>query len=324
LKRLCFAGVRLFTLSARPSNPRRVSTIYGNWRRGTGVLNNELYIGKLVWNRQTFIKDPETGKQQARLNPPGEWIVQGVRDLHIIDDRLWEQVKTRQLHTRHLLTHDDAGVRSERARRPVYLLSNLLRCGNCGGGFSKISQHHYGCSNARNRGTCGNLLTIRRDVLEASVLSGLRTHLMAPELVKEFVAEYHRELNRLNGARESDGLRTREELDRVERHLRALIEAIKEGLRTPSMKDELLALEAQKARLQSEIERPRRRCHGSIPHWPRFTGTRSSGCKTSSTGQSSARRPQKRFAVSSMKCGSSPRTSGWRSSSPATWPASWR
>ena len=33
-------------------------------------------------------------------------------------------------------------------------------CGACGGGFSKVSQHHYGCSNARNRGTCGNLLTI--------------------------------------------------------------------------------------------------------------------------------------------------------------------
>jgi len=42
------------------------STIYGNWRRGTGVLNNELYVGQLVWNRQRFIKDPTTGKRQAR------------------------------------------------------------------------------------------------------------------------------------------------------------------------------------------------------------------------------------------------------------------
>jgi site-specific DNA recombinase len=48
------------------------STIYGNWRRGTGVLNNEFYVGKLVWNRQTFIKDPTTGKRQPRLNPVEE------------------------------------------------------------------------------------------------------------------------------------------------------------------------------------------------------------------------------------------------------------
>ena len=131
------------------------------------MLNNELYTGKLVWNRQTFVKDPETGKRQARLNPPDKWIVQDVPHLRIVDGQLWTEVKARQHQTRRVLTHDEAGIRSERARRPAYLLSNLLRCGDCGGGFSKVSQHHYGCSNARNRGTCNNLLTIRRDVLEA-------------------------------------------------------------------------------------------------------------------------------------------------------------
>jgi len=95
---------------------------------------------------------------------------------------------------RQALTHDGAGIRSERARRPIYLLSNLLRCGVCGGGFSNVSNERYGCSAARNRGTCDNRITIRRDVLEASVLSGLKTHLMQPELVKEFIAECHREL----------------------------------------------------------------------------------------------------------------------------------
>ncbi len=132
------------------------STIYGNWRRGTGVLNNELYTGKLVWNRQSFIKDPATGKRQARPNPSDEWVTQDVPDLRIVDDQLWNEVKARQLRVRHTLTHDNVGVRSERVRRPVYLLSNLLKCGACGGGFSKVSLHHYGCSNARNRGTCNN------------------------------------------------------------------------------------------------------------------------------------------------------------------------
>jgi hypothetical protein len=65
-------------------------------------------------------------------------------------------------------------------------------------------------------------------------------------LVTEFVADYHRELNRLHGARESDRVRKREELDRVQRQLRTIIDAIKEGFRTPSMKNELLALEKHK------------------------------------------------------------------------------
>ncbi len=44
------------------------STIYGNWRRGTGILNNELYIGHMVWNRQRHVKDPFTGRRQAKPN----------------------------------------------------------------------------------------------------------------------------------------------------------------------------------------------------------------------------------------------------------------
>jgi len=68
--------------------------------------------------------------------------------------------------------------------------------GACGGGFSKISQSHYGCSTARNKGTCDNLLTVRRDQLEATILEGLKHQLMHPELVAAFVDKFRREMNR--------------------------------------------------------------------------------------------------------------------------------
>src|SRR6266478_3851946 len=62
------------------------STIYGNWRRGTGILNNELYIGRLVWNRQRFIKDPTTGRRLGRVNPENDWVVENIEELRIIDN----------------------------------------------------------------------------------------------------------------------------------------------------------------------------------------------------------------------------------------------
>jgi site-specific DNA recombinase len=71
------------------------STIHGNWRRGTGILNNELYVGRLIWNRQQFVKDPHTGWRQARLNPEAKWIVENVSHLRIVDDQLWNLVKER-------------------------------------------------------------------------------------------------------------------------------------------------------------------------------------------------------------------------------------
>src|SRR5262249_35517147 len=74
--------LRIFTEFANGKSPRRIaldlnkegidgpqgagwgaSTINGNAARGTGILNNELYIGRLVWNRLQYVKDPRTGKR---------------------------------------------------------------------------------------------------------------------------------------------------------------------------------------------------------------------------------------------------------------------
>lgn len=52
------------------------SIISGNWRRGTGILSNEAYFGRLAWNRQCYVKDPATAKRQALE----ERVVAGLRD----------------------------------------------------------------------------------------------------------------------------------------------------------------------------------------------------------------------------------------------------
>ena len=58
------------------------TTIRGHHARGTGVLRNELYIGKMVWNRLRYVKDPRTGRRVSRVNPAGEWVVKDVRPPH--------------------------------------------------------------------------------------------------------------------------------------------------------------------------------------------------------------------------------------------------
>lgn len=64
------------------------STINGNRVRGTGILNNELYVGRLVWNRLTYIKDPDTGKRRSRARAADEKVAVEVLDLRIIDQAL--------------------------------------------------------------------------------------------------------------------------------------------------------------------------------------------------------------------------------------------
>ena len=64
------------------------STLHGNRERGTGILNNRLYIGEQLWNRSKFAKDPDTGKRVSRLNPESEWVITAIPDLRIIDQPL--------------------------------------------------------------------------------------------------------------------------------------------------------------------------------------------------------------------------------------------
>jgi hypothetical protein len=46
----------------------RDTTVRGQVDRGTGLLNNSLYVGRLEWNRTAFVKNPRTGKKVARVN----------------------------------------------------------------------------------------------------------------------------------------------------------------------------------------------------------------------------------------------------------------
>jgi site-specific DNA recombinase len=50
------------------------TTIRGQIDRGTGLLKNTLYIGRLSWSRCSYIKDPRTGRRVARVNPHEKWV----------------------------------------------------------------------------------------------------------------------------------------------------------------------------------------------------------------------------------------------------------
>ena len=230
------------------------TTIRGHTLRGTGILHNELYIGRLVWNRQRYVKDPQTGKRLARLNPSSAWLVTEVPELRVIDDALWQQVQARLGSIRESPRVIKArAVEFWKHRRARHLLTGLAQCGTCGSPLAAIGKDYLTCSAAHRHGTCTNKRRMRRPTLEAMILDGLKDRLMAPELVEEFIAEFHREVNRLNRDREIDQGLQRRELDDVSRKLRGLIEAIAEGLRAPGLQAKLDELESRKVALEAEL-----------------------------------------------------------------------
>ena len=232
------------------------STIAGNYKRGTGILNNELYNGERVWNRQRYIKDPATGRRQARPNPEEDWVRNQVPDLRLIEVDLWQRVKQRQGVIRSTLSEaqrTNASNPLARAKRTKHLFSGLLKCGCCSGSYTLMNKTKYGCASARNKGTCDNRKLIKREHLEARILSGLKSKLMHPEMLKEFVAEYQREWNRLH----SEGTSARNSLERdlkqVSAQIEKIVAAITAGMFHASMKTKMDELEAHKAELTSKL-----------------------------------------------------------------------
>ena len=234
------------------------TTIRGHVKRGTGLVNNELYIGRLNWNRLRYIKDPSTGKRVSRLNPESEWIIKDVPELRIVDDELWHSVRVRQGEIAEKFANVTEAVRKHHkknrlngTRRPKSLLSGLVFCGCCGGPYSLRGADRFACSNHISKGACSNSRTIPREDLEARVLSGLKDRMMAPEIVKEAMRAYAEETNRLNRERRSSGDAWKAELVKIEKEIRSIIEAIKAGMFHESMKAEMDTLEARKTELNT-------------------------------------------------------------------------
>jgi len=81
------------------------------------------------------------------------------------------------------------------------------------------------------------------------MLSGLRTHLMEPELFKEFCNEFTREVNRLRMEHGADLVAMRAELPRIDRELAKLLTALKAGGPIQAIVDDMKRLEARKTEL---------------------------------------------------------------------------
>ena len=235
------------------------STLRGHAKRGTGLINNELYIGRLIWNRLRYVKNPDTGRRVSRINPSEEWIVTEAPELCIVGDALWRAVKDRQsaLAARYATvieaTRAARANRLNATHRPRHLLSGLLECGVCGGSYAMRGQDRYGCSNHVMNGSCANGRGIARSVLEGRALAGLKDRLMAPEAAAEAMRAYAEETNRLNRERRANGESDRKELAGIEKKIADIVAAIEDGGYTRALMNRLRELEARQDELRERL-----------------------------------------------------------------------
>ena len=210
-----------------------VTTISGNRRRGTGIINNELYIGRLVWNKLKYKKDPVTGKRASFLRPQHEWHIKELPELRIIDDGLWQAVKQKQKQ----LDARDSDYKPK--KRATYMMSNLIKCSCCGSGVAMRNAVSYACSRAKNKGTCDNNAYVKREKLEQSVLSIIIDELLTSDVIDTVVVEYNNYYKELVNQSVSNEKKNKAQVIKLEREQKNLIESIKQGVPVDLIKDEL-------------------------------------------------------------------------------------
>ena len=223
------------------------SALLGNPKRLNGILNNELYRGTIVYNRQRFVKDPATGKRVARENPEGDWLRQDVPELRLIDEETWAKVQARR--------SARGGPQLHHRRRPKRLLSGLLKCGCCEGSYIVVQDERMRCSTLQNSGACSNTRTVKTGEVEARVLAALRNHLLAPNVVAEAVEAYRLERERLlNDHRKRRSGLTRD-LAAVERKLKRVLEVImnEDNIDRKAIVQQIVELQTEQKRIEAEL-----------------------------------------------------------------------
>jgi site-specific DNA recombinase len=230
------------------------STINGHVARGGGMILNDLYAGRIVWNKVRMVKDPMTGKRLSRPNPKEQYKVAEAPHLRIIDDATFKAAQAIKIERR----RDATPATAQKARAPKRIFSGLIRCGCCGGGMSSNGADRKGvriqCSAYKESGSCKNGRRVYLDDIEALALKGLRQHLAHPDVITEFVDAYNAERKRLKRTATNERARCERRLGEIDRELNRIVDAIAKGMPPENFVARAKELEAERGSIRVTLE----------------------------------------------------------------------
>ncbi len=266
------------------------------------MLHNELYRGRVLWNRTRKAHRRGTKTQETR--PPGDLVEVELPECRIVSDELWEAAHA-ALDRRASVFAPQIRALSEAEPLPQltppspYLLSGLTRCTPCGGPIIAMSRHHgrrrghfYGCAHNSKRGPaiCSNNLHLPQAILDEAVLDAM-VHALDAELVEAAVAQAFARLTETAAETADRRPMLESEIAEARRREQRLADAIAHGTSGDDAAPEALltALRAEESREKTWNSSSRRsRSRRRLSRWIATTWPASCALARTICGASSA------------------------------------
>ena len=194
------------------------------------MLRRELYIGRLVWNRSRWVKQPGTNKRVRRERPRNEWRIVEQPELRIVPADLWDRVQSRLAWVAKAFGNSSRAGLHHRAASSPQLLTWFLKCSSCGAslvivtGRGKGGHRRYGCPQNFYRDACTNRVKERADWLEEHLLFEFQRAVLRPEIVEYALAEFQRQLTTSLSELTGQLARMRRRREDIQRELRNLVD----------------------------------------------------------------------------------------------------
>lgn len=213
------------------------------------ILTNEKYIGTYVFNRT--IPQPRGGKRSNASRPDDEILKIPNGIPAIIDKETWSTAQ------KLLKRRKTMAGKGERKAKETYLLSGIIKCGNCGGamvgsrrcsGRNKAVYYSYECNTRKRLKTC-KMKSINRDYIENLVIDYLEQNILTDKAIENVKAELVEMMQTIRKEKPQDIENINKELAETKKQINNIVDAVAAGMFNPAMKERLDELESRQNQL---------------------------------------------------------------------------
>jgi site-specific DNA recombinase len=218
------------------------------------ILTNEKYVGLYVYNKRQDEKDCR-GKRNPYIRPREEWIQIEDGLPAIVDKETFDKVQAR-------MTHNAARGGRYKAKT-LYLLSGLVRCGECGAamqgntrkdGRGKSVYSSYDCQAKRNKKSCDSRC-VRKENLDNFVLEELYDRVLSEVSIWDITERMNLYSQKISEHGRGDLELAKKEMGATKQKIDKLLRLVLEtDVSSETVSEELKRLEDSKVYLERRID----------------------------------------------------------------------